>query len=124
MLNVLVVEDDADIRNLLKDQIEDKGCKVRVATNGSAGLRRVQQQIPDLMFVDIMMPVMDGIEFIAELKKSPKTSRIPIVLLTAVSTPSITMRAIEMGVKFRLTKPWELSELDFVFEQSLALQKG
>jgi response regulator RpfG family c-di-GMP phosphodiesterase len=70
-----------------------------------------------------MMPVMDGIDLIAESQKNPKMNQIPVVLVTAVSTPEVTMRAVALGVKFRLAKPWEQSELDFVFESALNLNK-
>jgi len=58
---------------------------------------------------------------ITELRGNPNTKDLPVVLVTAVSTPNITLRAIELGVKYRLTKPWEQSELDFVLERSLNL---
>jgi two-component system alkaline phosphatase synthesis response regulator PhoP len=86
--NVLVVEDDEDIRNLLAEQLGDKGFYVRRSNDGSAALVRVKGQKPDVMFVDIMMPIMDGIELISELQENPDTSDIPIVLVTAVSTPT------------------------------------
>ena len=62
-----------------------------------------------------------GIDLITELRGNPNTKDLPVVLVTAVSTPNITLRAIELGVKYRLTKPWEQSELDFVLERSLNL---
>jgi response regulator RpfG family c-di-GMP phosphodiesterase len=65
--------------------------------------------------------LVDGIDLITELRGNPDTKDIPVVLVTAVSTPNITLRAIELGVKYRLTKPWEQSELDFVLERSLNL---
>ena len=65
--------------------------------------------------------LVDGIDLITELRGNPNTKDIPVVLVTAVSTPNITLRAIELGVKYRLTKPWEQSELDFVLERSLNL---
>ena len=65
--------------------------------------------------------LVDGIDLITELRGNLDTKDIPIVLATAVSTPNITLRAIELGVKYRLTKPWEQSELDFVLERSLNL---
>ncbi len=65
--------------------------------------------------------LVDGIDLITELRGNPDTKDIPVVLATAVSTPNITLRAIELGVKYRLTKPWEQSELDFVLERSLNL---
>jgi response regulator RpfG family c-di-GMP phosphodiesterase len=70
-----------------------------------------------------MMPVIGCIDLIAELQKNPKMNQIPVVLVTAVSTPKVTIRAVELGVKFRLAKPWEQSELDFVFESALNLNK-
>ena len=65
--------------------------------------------------------LVDGIDLITELRGNPDTKYIPVVLVTAVSTPNITLRAIELGVKYRLIKPWEQSELDFVLERSLNL---
>jgi len=62
-----------------------------------------------------------GIDLITELRGNPNTKDLPVVLVSAVSTPKITLRAIELGVKYRLTKPWEQSELDFVLERSLNL---
>ncbi len=124
MTNVMIVEDDADIRNLLGEQLQDKHCNVWRTSNGANALRRLEEQIPDIIFVDIMMPVMDGIDLIAEMRKSRRTRDIPVVLVTAVSTPDVTLRAIELGVKYRLTKPWEQRELDFVFEQALGLTSG
>ncbi|MDE0822721.1 MAG: response regulator [Dehalococcoidia bacterium] len=123
MIKALVVEDEADISDLLAEQVKDKGCRVQKAGNGKIALHRISAQTPDVILVDIMMPVMDGIELIAELQKNPKMNQIPVVLVTAVSTPEVTMRAVELGVKFRLAKPWEQSALDFVFESALNLNK-
>jgi CheY-like chemotaxis protein len=121
MINALVVEDEEDVRHLLVEQLKDKGCRVQKAGNGAAALRRVRQQIPDIIFVNIMMPVMDGIDLITELQENPETRDVPVILVTAVSTPNITLKAIDLGVKYRLTKPWEQKQLDFVFEQALNL---
>ena len=123
MIKALVVEDEADISDLLAEQVKDKGCRVQKAGNGKIALHRISAQTPDVIFVDIIMPVMDGIDLIAELQKNPKMTQISVVLVTAVSTPKVTIRAVELGVKFRLAKPWEQSELDFVFESALNLNK-
>ena len=123
MIKALVVENEADISDLLAEQVKDKGCRVQKSGNGKISLHRISAQTPDVIFVDIMMPVMDGIDLIAESQKNPKMNQIPVVLVTAVSTPEVTMRAVALGVKFRLAKPWEQSELDFVFESALNLNK-
>ncbi len=70
MVKALVVEDEEDIRNLLVEQLLDKGCQVRKADNGAIALQRVKEEIPDIIFVDIVMPVMDGILFVSELRKT------------------------------------------------------
>ena len=106
------------------EQFEDKACRVQKAGNVAAALRRVRQQKPDLIFVDIMMPVMDGFDLIAELQENLETRDVPVVLETTVSTPNVTLTAIDLGVKYLLTKPWEQSQLDFVFEQALNLESG
>ncbi|MBC8281824.1 MAG: response regulator [Chloroflexi bacterium] len=119
MIYALVVEDEEDIRNLLIDQMEDKGCDVRKANNGAVALQRVREQTPDIIFVDVNMPVMDGFLFISELQEDPETFQIPIILVTAIAIPEIKKRADALGVKHVLTKPWEQKDLDFVIEQAL-----
>ena len=76
-----------------------------------------------MIFVDTMMPVMDGIGLIAELQKNRRTKDIPVVLITAVSTPDVTLWAIESGGHC-LTKPSEQGELDYVVEQASGLKNG
>lgn len=121
MIYVLVVEDEEDIRNLLVEQMEDKGCEVRKANNGLVALQRVREQTPDIIFVDVNMPVMDGFLFISELQEDPETFQIPVVLVTAISVPELKVRAEALGVKHILTKPWQQPELDTVIEQALAM---
>ena len=124
MVNALVVEDEEDIRHLSMEQLKDKGCSVQKAGNGAAALRRVRQQKPDIIFVDIMMPVMDEIDLISRLREDSETRDVPVVLVTAVNAPDVTLKAIDLGVKYRLTKPWEQSQLNFVFEQALNLKSS
>ncbi len=112
MVYVLVVEDEEDIRNLLVEQLLDKGCEVRKANNGDVALQRVSEEIPDIIFVDIVMPVMDGILFVAELRKIPETSGIPVVLVSAIDLPGLRSRARTLGVNHLLSKPWDQETLD------------
>ncbi len=112
MVKALVVEDEEDIRNLLVEQLLDKGCQVRKADNGDVALQRVNEEIPDIIFVDIVMPVMDGILFISELRKKPETSKVPVVLVSAIDLPGLKQRANMLGVHHLLAKPWNLESLD------------
>ena len=116
MVKALVVEDEEDIRNLLVEQLLDKGCQVRKADNGDVALQRVGEEIPDIIFVDIVMPVMDGILFISELRKKPETARIPVVLVSALDLPGLRQRANMLGVHHLLSKPWDLRSLDRMLE--------
>ena len=112
MVKALVVEDEEDIRNLLVEQLLDRGCEVRKADNGDVALQRVREEIPDIIFVDIVMPVMDGILFVSELRKDPKTSGIPVVLVSAIDLPGLRPRARMLGVDHFLAKPWAVETLN------------
>lgn len=85
---ILIIEDDNDIQNLLKRLFKKEGYDVRSASNGVEGLehlRNAEQEgrLPELIFLDLMMPIMDGFEFRADQRKSPNWSRIPVVVMTA-----------------------------------------
>ncbi|MDA1221545.1 MAG: response regulator, partial [Planctomycetota bacterium] len=80
---VLVVEDDEPIRSLVERTLEDAGFAVDAAENGQVGLERVAAERPDLVLLDLMMPVMDGFEFLTRLRESADHREIPVVILTA-----------------------------------------
>ena len=119
MIYALVVEDEEDIRNLLVEQMEDKGCDVRKANNGVVALQRVREQTPDVILVDVNMPVMDGLLFISELHAEPSTDSIPVVLVTAVNLTDVILRAKNLGVQHLLAKPWEHDSLGIVLDQAI-----
>ncbi len=79
MARILVVDDEPDERFLVGRILRKQGHDVTVAENGAAGLKAAQQWGPDLVVTDIMMPVMDGVEFIRQLRSDPATAGIPIL---------------------------------------------
>ncbi len=81
--SVLVVEDDAETRDLLRRTLETDGWQVAEAENGRAGLARVQERCPGAIVLDLMMPEMDGFEFVRELRSRPEWQTIPILVVTA-----------------------------------------
>ena len=81
--SALVVEDDTSARKMLCRMLEDYGLKVAEAGNGKIALERVQEKSPGVIFLDLMMPVMDGFEFIEEFRKNPEWRSIPIVVITS-----------------------------------------
>ena len=117
MLNALVVDDEESIRLLLADELTNRGYRVREAFNGVYAIQRVREEIPDIIFVDIIMPDMDGFEFISTLQENPETSKIPVVLVSILNPQETRGKAKEMDVKFHLTKPWESWALDSVLNQ-------
>jgi len=119
MIYALVVEDEEDILHLLVEQMEDKGCDVRKANNGAVAPQRVREEIPDVIFVDIVMPVMDGVLFVSELRAEPSTDSIPVVLVTAVNLTDVILRAKNLGVQHLLAKPWEHDSLGIVLAQAI-----
>jgi CheY-like chemotaxis protein len=82
MARILVVDDEPDERFLVGRALRKQGHDVTVAENGAAGLRAVGQEAPDLVITDVMMPVMDGVEFIGRLRGDPATAGIPILAAT------------------------------------------
>ena len=80
---MLIVEDDPLSRLLLRDVVEKLGGRVLEAENGSVGLARVREERPCLILLDLMMPVMDGFEFLEGLRREPEGAGIPVVVVTA-----------------------------------------
>ena len=117
MLNALVVEDEESIRSLLAEELTDRGYRVREAFNGVNALQHVREEIPDIIFVDIIMPVMDGFEFISTLRENPETSKIPVVLVSVLNPQETRGQPNLMGLKFHLTKPWESWAIDSVLNR-------
>ena len=82
-------------------------------------MQRVKEQTPDISFVDVKMPVMDGFLFISKLQEDLETFKVPVVLVTTINVPEVTARAEALGVKNVLTKPSKPQELDLVISQAL-----
>jgi CheY-like chemotaxis protein len=80
---VLIVEDDAATRDMLRRMLEKEGWSVNEAENGRVGLAQVEKEMPALILLDLMMPEMDGFEFVTELRQNPRWHDIPVVVVTA-----------------------------------------
>lgn len=106
MTKVLVVDDEKDIRELLIDDLLDSGYQVIEAENGAEALDRVYNDRPDIVLLDLMMPVMNGIEVLKTLKSNPDTANLPVLILTAVSAEEAEQRTMDLGANHYVTKPW------------------
>jgi DNA-binding response OmpR family regulator len=110
-LAVLVVEDDAELREILQAEFELEGLTALTATNGSEAVTAAREFKPDLILMDLMMPVMDGIEATKILKVNEETKHIPIVMLTAAGNKEDIVAGLEAGAIDYITKPFFMPEL-------------
>lgn len=107
--DVLVVEDEPYLCDLIADVLEAEGHTTRKASNGLEALERVREQRPQIILLDLMMPVMDGWEFMATLRSHPQWDGIPVVIITAVYDVARTKR--ETGARAVITKPFDIDQL-------------
>jgi DNA-binding response OmpR family regulator len=111
MQRVLVVEDTKEIASLVKFKLLSAGFEVTVAEDGQKGLDLAREIMPDLVLMDVMMPVMNGLETLMNLKADAKCKNIPVILLTAQSTEQEIVRGLELGAEDYITKPFSPQEL-------------
>jgi len=107
---ILIVEDNSDVRAYINEQLETV-YKVIEASNGEEGILKAQNEIPDLIITDVMMPKMDGYQFSKEIRSNEKTSHIPIIMLTAKAGLDDKIEGLETGIDDYLTKPFSAKEL-------------
>ena len=106
--NILVVEDDKNISDLIHMYLVKEGFDVRIAGDGGKALEEFQKKEPDLILLDIMLPVMDGWAVCAKIRE---TSKVPIIMLTAKSEVFDRIQGLEMGADDYIVKPFEMKEL-------------
>ncbi len=109
---VLVVEDEHDIAGLIRHTLERGGeMEVEVAASGDAALKAAVDQPPDLIVLDLNLPVLNGLEVCRLLRQRPATARVPIIMLTARTTESDRVIGLDAGADDYVTKPFSLREL-------------
>jgi two-component system, OmpR family, alkaline phosphatase synthesis response regulator PhoP len=108
---ILVIDDEKDLLELVRYNLEKEQFDAISATDGQTGLDIATRHRPDLIVLDLMMPGMDGLEVCRRLRNEPKTSRIPVIMLTARATEADRIVGLEMGSDDYLTKPFSPREL-------------
>ncbi len=109
--NVLVVDDNAQNLELLVAYLDGLSCRVTTAGDGLEALEKIEQNCPDLILLDIMMPRMSGYELCRKIKADPKTREIPVVMVTALNELGDIQRGVESGTDDFITKPVNRLEL-------------
>jgi len=108
---ILVVDDEEPIQELLRFNLEKEGYFVRVAKDGQEALQHVENDQPDLIVLDLMLPGMDGLEVCRKLRANPKFQQIPIIMLTAKGEEFDKVLGLELGADDYMTKPFSPREL-------------
>jgi two-component system phosphate regulon response regulator PhoB len=117
---ILIVDDEADLRSVLRFGLEADGFEVLEACDGEEGLRRVHECTPDLMVLDLMLPKLDGYKVCRTLKFDERFRIMPIVILSARSGDQDRQLAMSMGADAFVTKPYDMVGLIAVIREKLA----
>ena len=109
--SILIVEDERSILDALAYNLQKDGFEVSTASDGQDGLRRAQTVLPDLIVLDLMLPVVDGLEVCQQLRSDPRTRHIRILMLTAKSEEVDEIVGFSMGADDYVTKPFKIKPL-------------
>ncbi len=116
---ILVVEDETHIRRVLEYNLKLDGFEVYLAEDGAMGMKLAHEKNPDLILLDWLMPVMNGIQVLTELKADSSTEHIPVFMLTAKGMISDVTQAIEIGADDYITKPFNPIQLGKTIREKL-----
>src|ERR1700693_2707018 len=120
MIRILVAEDNAVNRELLRELLETRGYTVFEACDGQEALHMIEQAQPELLLLDIGMPVLDGFAVIRRIRESPRLARLPVVAVTAYAMRGDRERILESGFDGYLSKPLNPSSLTEELDLTLA----
>jgi CheY-like chemotaxis protein len=122
---IVVADDDDVLRDLLLLNLEAEGLIVHGARNGAEALQQVARYKPDLVVLDVMMPVHDGLGVLRAMREDPSTAGIPVVLLTARAADHEIAEGWDAGADYYLTKPFRVEQLlKFIDELRVATPAG
>jgi two-component system, cell cycle response regulator DivK len=120
MPNILLVEDNEDNRDMLSRRLMRRGYEVVIAVDGQQGVDMALSEMPDLILMDMSLPILSGAEATQQIKANPATERIPVIALTAHAMAGDREKALEAGCNDYDTKPVELERLLGKIEALLA----
>lgn len=101
---ILVIEDEATLQKALVEILEQSGYEALSALDGEKGWELIEQEMPDLILLDIILPKMDGFEVLKRIKENEKTNRIPVIILTNLGDLNNVQKALELGANTYLVK--------------------
>ena len=104
--NILIVDDEEDVLELVRYNLDKEGYKVEMATSGEEALAKARAKLPNLIVLDLMLPGIDGLSVCKKLKSDSKTGSIPVVMLTAKGEETDIVTGLELGADDYITKPF------------------
>ena len=116
---IMVVDDDDDIRQMMRVLLEDDGYSVLEAENGQQAIEIAQSASPDLILMDLSMPVLDGLTASRRMREIDRVSEVPIIAITAHDSPEHRTNASAAGINEYLTKPIDFVKLDKLLDRFL-----
>nr|WP_293162808.1 response regulator transcription factor [Okeania sp. SIO2C9] len=116
---ILLVDDEPGLREAVQAYLEDSGFNVNVASNANEGWDILQSYLPDLVITDIMMPQIDGYQFLQKLREDPRFKVLPVVFLTAKGMTTDRIQGYQAGCDAYLSKPFDPEELVAIVENLL-----
>lgn len=116
---LLLVDDEPGLREAVKDYLQDSGFNVQVASNAREGWGLMQKHTPDLVISDVMMPQVDGYQFLKQVREDPRFKALPVVFLTAKGMTTDRIQGYQAGVDAYLPKPFDPDELVAIVENLL-----
>ncbi len=125
MAKILIIDDEPHIRMLLEqtlEELEDEGVELFLAINGQDGLTQIQEEQPDLVFMDVMMPILNGFELCYKVKKELQLNNVYIILLTAKGQEFDKQKGVEVGADVYMTKPFNPDDIVDKARQVLGLE--
>jgi len=123
MPKILVIEDNPVEIETIKNRLKQKDYEVLIANNGEDGIRLAKKEKPDLIFMDMILPGMHGLEATINLKKDPDTKGIPIVALTVMDSSEFVATCFKEGISAFIRKPYDFNEIFEKTEKILGIQK-
>ncbi len=121
---ITIVDDDPEIVTLVSVILEQEGFNVRCANSGQQLFAGLEKEKPDLIILDVMMPVMDGLVVLARLKDAPETSSIPVILLTVLDQYEDLLTGYKTGADYYMTKPFTRIQLITGINRLLSIDQG
>ena len=104
MKNILIIEDDAFLRDLIAKKLSSSGFRISEAIDGETGIKKIKDEKPDLILLDLLLPNMDGFELLSKIKQIPATSSIPVIILSNLGQKEDVDKGLKLGAVDYLIK--------------------